>query len=164
VIRLAGNAVFDNAMVSMATGLVNIRANSTTSFCILGSASPTSYKGTWGTYNNVKYSGGLFEIAQVGTTDYPLGGNGIATAVPTVTSAVTGLKTTAPTVFTTTSTIAASYAAVQTLINSGSPTSVTTTNPLLSYHNIGSQSVTNGTLTLTWNTNGIFTMTVGADS
>lgn len=160
---MAGSAVFDNAPIKMMTGLVNIQANSTTTFCVLGTVAPTSTKATWATYNDVKWAASSpFEIAVV--NGYALGGSGVATAVPTVTTAVVGLKTTGALVFTTNSTLAASYAIIQTLINTGSPTSTTTTNPLLCYLNIGAQSVTNGTLTLTWNANGIYTATVGADS
>ena len=43
------------------------------------------------------------------------------------------------------------------------PTSATTAaNPLLCFLDMGAQSVTNGTLTITWNTAGIFTLTVAA--
>jgi hypothetical protein len=147
-------------MIKAFTGLINIQANATTTFCVLGTVAPTATKATWATYNDCKYGtpGNPFEIASV--NGYALGGSGIATAVPTIASAVIGIKSTAPTVFTTTGTIAASYAITQ----YAAASSTTTSNPLMSYHNIGAQSVTNGTLTLTWAAAGIFTNTVAADS
>ena len=153
------SAVFDNFPVKYLTGLVNVKADSASTFCVLGTTAPV--KATWATYNDVKWAASSpFEIAVV--NGYALGGSGIATAVPTVNTAVVGIKSTAATVFTTNSTITASMSIVQNLINTGSPTSTTTTNPLAGYLDIGDQSVTNGTLTLTWNAAGIFTMTVGA--
>jgi hypothetical protein len=143
-------------MVSMATGKINIQNSATTVYCVLGTVAPT--KATWATYNDIKWAGSSpFEIAVV--NGYALGGSAMTTTVPTCTTTVTGIKA-SPTTFTTTGTLACTYAIPQALINTGSPTSVTTTNPLLSYHGLGSQSVTNGTLSLTWNAAGIFTMTV----
>ena len=151
------SAVFDNLPIKTLTGLVNIQANSTTTFCVLGTTAPV--KATWATYNDIKWAASSpFEIAVV--NGYALGGSGIATAVPTVTSAVVGIKSTAATVFTTNATITASMAIAQYAASS----STTTSNPLLGYLDIGAQSVTNGTLTLTWNAAGIFTFTVGAAS
>lgn len=145
-------------MVSMATGLVKIESSASKCYCVLGTVAPT--KATWATYNDIKWAASSpFEIAVV--NGYALGGSAMTTTVPTCTSTVTGVKA-SPTTFTTTGTLAATYAIPQALINTGSPTSVTTTNPLLSYHGLGSQSVTNGTLTLTWNAAGLFTMTVAA--
>jgi hypothetical protein len=152
------SAVFDNAPIKMLTELVNIAANSTTTFGVLGPTADAPVKATWATYNDIKNSGGAFEIAAV--NGYALGGSGVATLVPTVTSAVVGLKTSAPLVFTTNATITAQYVAIQ----NTAATSVTTANPLLCYLDLGAQSVTNGTLTLTWATAGIFTMTVAAAS
>jgi hypothetical protein len=157
------SAVFDNAPIKLMTGLVNIQANSTTTFCVLGPTADAPVKATWATYNDIKWAASSpFEIAAV--NGYALGGSGVATVVPTVTSAVVGLKTSAPLVFTTNATITAQYAIIQSLINSGSPTSTTTTNPLHCYLDLGAQQVTNGTLTLTWAAAGIYTMTVAAAS
>ena len=165
--EMAGNGVFDNAMVKLATGLVNVGAANTHMFCVLGTVAPTAHKDTWATYSDVKYigAGNPFEINTV--NGYTLGGgfdatHGIAMSVPTVTAAVTGLKTSAATVFTTTGTLAASYAVTNWAVTASDLAN--TANSILSYHNIGAQSVTNGTLTLTWNAAGIFTLTVGADS
>jgi hypothetical protein len=149
------SAVFDNFPVKYLTGLVNIQANSTSTFCVLGTTAPT--KASWATYNDIKWAASSpYEIAVV--NGYALGGSGIATAVPTVNAAVVGIKSTGATVFTTNSTITASMSIAQYAASS----STTTSNPLMGYLDIGAQSVTNGTLTLTWNAAGIFTMTVGA--
>jgi hypothetical protein len=153
------SAVFDNAPIKMMTGLVNIQANSTTTFCVLGPTANAPVKATWATYNDIKWAASSpFEIAAV--NGYALGGSGVATVVPTVTSAVVGLKTSAPLVFTTNATITAQYVIIQ----NTAATSTTTANPLLCYLDLGAQSVTNGTLTLTWAAVGIFTMTVAAAS
>jgi hypothetical protein len=153
------SAIFDNAPVSLMTSKVNIAANSTSTFCVLGTVAPQ--KASWATYNDIKWAASTpFEIATV--NGYALGGKGIATIVPTMVATVTGLKTSASLVFTTTDTITANYAIVNTLDRTvGSPTSTTTTNSILCYLGIGNQTVTNGTLTLGWNTNGIITWTVG---
>ena len=151
------SGVFDNAPVAMMKGLVNIQANSTTTFCVLGPTADAPVKATWATYNDIKWAASSpFEIAAV--NGYVLGGSGVATSVPTVTSAVVGLKTSAPTVFTTNANITAEYAIIQYAASS----STTTTNPLLCYLDLGAQSVTSGTLTLTWAGAGIFTQTVAA--
>ena len=151
------SAVFDYASVAMMTGLVDIQENNTSTFCVLGQPEGEPAKATWAIYNDIAWAeSSLFEIAAV--DGYALGGSGVATVVPTVTGAVVGLKTSAPLVFTTNATITAEYAIIQ--YAESSPT--TTTNPLLCYVDIGAQSVTNGTLTLTWAAAGIFTQTIAA--
>lgn len=150
------SAVFDNSMVKLMTGLVNIQANSTSTYCVLGEHSPVTYKASWATYNNIKRAGGLFEINTVtGAPGYALGGSGVATVVPAVSSAVTGIKTNAPLIFSVTGPLVTQWAIIQ---HAGVASAVATTNPLLCYLDIGSQSVTNGTLTFTWNTAGIMTL------
>jgi hypothetical protein len=150
------SAIFDNAMVSLMTGKVNINGSENKTLCILGGATAPN-KATFATYNDVKNGTG-YEIAAV--NGYALGGSVVAVTTPTMTATVTGLKTSAPTVFTagTGVTIAGSYAMIQ----YASSSNVATTNPLLCYLGIGAQSVTSGTLTLTWNAAGIMTLTVSA--
>ena len=91
---------------------------------------------------------------------YAAGGSIINTVVPTNSTHVTGFKTGGTLVYTTTATITAEW-----LVPQFCTTAVTTAaNPLLCFLDMGAQSVTNGTLTITWNTNGIYTLTVAAAS
>lgn len=153
------SAVFDHIVIKALTGGFNIQANDTTTFCVLGTVAPN--KSTWATYYDIKWAASSpFEIAAVGT-DYPLGGIGMNTSVPTVTSTITGIKSSA-TVFATSQTIAGLYAIPQYAASSRTSTS----NPVICYLDLGSgtggQTVTNGTLTLTWNAAGVCTFTVSA--
>jgi hypothetical protein len=152
------SAVFDNAIVSLLTKKIDIQHNATTTYCVLGNASPVSNKANFITYSNVKHSAN-YEIAPV--TGYTVGGGGINTVVPTAGNAGTGItaiKTDANLVFSATaSTIACTWAYIQYALTSGAP--AVDANPLLCYLDIGSQTVTNGTMTFTWNTSGIMTMT-----
>ena len=161
------SAVFDNAMINMAQGLINIKHDTASTLCVLGQ-NKAPVKATWATYNDIKYSSGNFEIAAI-TPGYALGGSAIGVSqAPTLTAAsppYIAIKAT-PTVFTVSggNTLISYYAIIQNLINTGTPTSVSATNPLLCYINFGgAQSVYNGTLTLTWNsTYGICTFTIAS--
>lgn len=151
------SAVFDNAPVATMTGLVNIQANSTSTFCVLGPTADAPVKTSWKTYNDIKWAASSpFEIAAC--NGYSLGGSGVATVVPTVAAGVVGLKTSGPLVFTTNASIAAEYAILQ----YAAAASTTNSNPLLCYLDLGAQMVTSGTLTLAWAAAGIFTQTVAA--
>jgi len=148
------SGVYDNAMVSLMTGAVNVPLNSTPGtfpgeYCCLTTAQPT--QSLTNTYTNLQ--------SQMGAVNgYTLGGSIINTVVPTMTTHVTGLKTGGTLVYTTTGTITAEW-----LVPQHCPTSATTAaNPLLCFLDMGAQSVTNGTLTITWNAAGIFTLTVAA--
>lgn len=163
------SAVFDTCLVDAFTGKINIPANTmggsnagyTPSypgcFAVLGTVAPDTHKTAWNLYSDISSA---FEIGVV--NGYALGGRGLATTVPVSTTVgstgVIGLKSSLATmVFTTTGTITASYVIIQL-----APTSSTTAgNYLIGWLGIGSNTVNNGTLTLTWATN-IFTWTVGA--
>jgi hypothetical protein len=156
------SAVFDNAMVSLLTKKIDIQSNATTTYCVLGGASPAAYKSSFATYSQIKHSaaGGIYEI--VGSTGgYVVGGSGVSTVVPTAGNSgagITGMKTNANLVFTATgTTITCSWAYIQYALTSSTPTA--DANPLICYLDIGAQSVTNGTLTFTWNALGILTLT-----
>ena len=143
-------------MVNVMTGLVNIPANNTSNtypgvYGILGTVQPTQT--SWTLYSDV--------TNQIGAVNgYETGGMLVKTVVPTVSSHVIGLKTSAAQVFTTTGTITAEWDILQ-----FAPTAKATAgNPLLLFIDMGAQSVTNATLTLTWNAAGIFTLTVATAS
>lgn len=148
------SGVFDKAMVNLMTGLINIPLNST----------PDSFPGVYGiltTSQPAQTTGTIYsDVAdQHGNVNgYAQGGVLVNTVVPTMTTHVTGLKTGAAQVFTTTGTITAQWNVIQ-----FAPAAKTTAgNPLICFLDMGAQSVTNGTLTLTWNAAGIYTLTVAA--
>ena len=149
------SGVYDKAMVSVMTGTVNIPLNSTTTpgvYSMLATGQPTQ------SLASCQYSG--VENQMAATNGYVLGGSVVNTVVPTMTSHVTGLKTGGNLVYTTTQTITAQW-----LIEQFAASNITTAgNPLLCFLDMGAQSVTSGTLTITWNANGIFTLTVAAAS
>jgi hypothetical protein len=131
-------------------------------YCILGvpATPPTlSNKQTWHTYNDVKYvsAGVPYELATV--NGYALGGSAMNTAAGTISTDTIQFKSGAATVFTTTGTITTTYASTQ----YAAASSVTTTNSLFSNHDLaGTQTATNGTLTLTWSASGVFSITSSA--
>jgi hypothetical protein len=150
------SGVYDKAMVNVMTGLVNIPLNSTSNtypgvYDVLTTSQPPQTTGT--TYADITNQHGV-------VNGYETGGMLVNTVVPTMTAHVTGLGTGAAQVFTTTGTITAEWAIIQ-----YAPTAKATAgNPLLCFLDMGPQSVTNGTLTLTWNAAGIFTLTVAPAS
>ena len=132
-------------------------------YCILGAPAtpPTgANKQAWHTYNDVKYSGTVYEIAAV--NGYALGGSAMNTAAGTISTDTIQFKagTGVPTVFTTTATISCTYACTD-YVSTTSP--VVTSQPLFSNHDLaGTQTATNGTLTLTWSSSGVFSITSSA--
>ena len=142
-------------MVSVLTGTVNVPLNSSAGtfpgvYAILQNGQPTQGLAT-ATYTHVES-----QIANV--NGYVQGGSIVNTVVPTNSTHVTGLKTGGSLVYTTTGTITAEWITLQM-----APSALTTAaNPLLLFLDMGPQSVTNGTLTSTWNTSGIVTFTVAA--
>ena len=146
------SGVFDNAIVSMLTGQVHIQENPTTTYCILASAAPDKANDV--DYGDVKYGVG-HEIATVNGYS-PLGGGptGVATVAPSVSSSVVGLKASAPLVFNTTGTLSCTHAYIQ----YAASLQTTNSNPLLCYLDVGTQSVTVGSLTFYWNAAGIMTI------
>jgi hypothetical protein len=155
-----GNSfVFDNVYINAFAGNVIWPTSSSKIYLVLGTVSPTtSNKQTWSTYNSIKWAASSpYEIAAV--NGYALGGSAMNTTAPTLTTDTTGFGAGANTVFTTTGTISAAYAATQYAASS----STTTTNPLMSHHDLsGTQVATNGTLTLTWSGSGVWTITSSA--
>ena len=154
------SGVYDKAMVNIMTGLLGtggIPLNTGAGtfpgvYSMLTSGQPTQSLGT------CQYSGVESQLATV--NGYALGGSPVSTVVPTVSTHVTGLKTGANLVYTTTGTITAEW-----LVEQFCASALTTAaNPLLCFLDMGAPSVTTGTLTITWNTNGIFTLTVAAAS
>ena len=138
------------------TGLVNIPLNSTSNtypgvYGVLATSQPTQTTGTLSS-----------DISnQIGAVNgYETGGMLVKTVVPTVSSHVVGLKTGGAQVFTTTGTITAEWDILQ----YAPVAKATAGNPLLCFIDMGAQSVTNGTLTLTWNAAGIITLTVATAS
>lgn len=151
------SGVFDKAMLNLVTKTVSIGANATTTYAILsGATQPT--KDTLQTYNEVKQSLGTFEIGAV--NGYTVGGAPLTTLAPTTTAGVTAIKvnpSNLTTAWTTTGTLACGYAIIQNCLTASAPTA--TANPLLCYLYVGAQSVVAGTMTFTWNTNGLMTLT-----
>ena len=157
-----GNSfVWDNVFIAAFSGTYPAQwpTSSTKVFCVLGTVSPTTgNKQGWSTYNSIKWAASTpYEIAAV--NGYALGGSAMNTTAPTLSTDTTQFGAGAATVFTTTATISAAYAATQYAASS----SVTTTNPLMSHHDLGgTQTATNGTLTLTWSGSGVWTVTSSA--
>ena len=157
-----GNSfIYDNAFIKAFTALVNHSVSSTKMFAILGTVSPTlGNKQGWATYADVQYisAGVPYEINTV-STGYALGGNVMSTATPVRSTDTINFGATAQVFTAAANAITASYLTIQYAASSN----VTTTNPLLSNHDLqGTQSVTNGTLTLTWPSNIAFSVTSSA--
>jgi len=157
-----GNSfIYDRAVWQAYIGNVNYSVSTTKMFAVLGTISPTlANKQGWYTYNDVKYigAGNPYEINTV-TTGYALGGNVMSTAAPVIATDTINYGATAQVFTAAANAIAASYLTIQYAASS----STTTSNPLLSNHDLqGSQSVTNGTLTLTWPSNIAFSWTSSA--
>jgi hypothetical protein len=159
-----GNSfIYDNAIISAFTTLVNFTTSTTKVFSVLGQVSPSlANKQAWATYNDIKWAASTpYEIAVV-STGYALGGSVCSNTTPvratdTINFAVAALTYTASAA----ATIAATMASLQYAASS----STTTTNPLLSNHDLGgSQSVTGGTITLTWPSNIAFSLVSSAAS
>jgi hypothetical protein len=149
------SGVYDNAMVSVMTGTVNIPLNSTPgtfpgAYCCLTTGQPTQGLAT-ATYTHIENQMGA-------VNGYTAGGSLINTVVPTNSTHVTGFKTGGTLTYTTTGTITAEWLVPQ----MAAGTATTAANPLICFLDMGAQSVTNGTLTVTWNASGIFTLTVAA--
>jgi hypothetical protein len=131
-------------------------------YCVLGipATPPTlANKQQWDTYDDINYAsaGVPYELAVV--NGYALGGSAMNTTAGTLSTDTVQFKTGAATVFTTTGTISTTYACTQYAASS----SVTVTNPLFSNHDLGgTQTATNGTLTLTWSASGVFSITSSA--
>ena len=149
------SAVFDKLPVSLMSGTVNIGHNDGKTFCMLLNAAPT--KATDQFYSDI----GAKQIADVGS-DYTAGGAAIHTELPTCTSTVTGLKTGASLVFTTTATLPATGSITYAVIQQGAVAKTTATNPLICYIATGTLAVTNGTITFDWAAAGIMTTTSAA--
>ena len=156
-----GNSfIYDRAVWQAYIGNVNYSVSTTKNFAVLGTVSPTlANKQGWYTYNDVKYTGSSpFEINTV-VTGYTLGGNVMSTAAPVISTDTINFGATAQIYTAASNAITASYLTIQYAASS----STTTSNPLLSNHDLqGTQSVTNGTLTLTWPSNIAFSWTSSA--
>ena len=157
-----GNSfIYDRAVWQAYLGNINYAVSTTKMFAILGTVSPTlANKQAWYQYTNVQYigAGNPYEINTV-TTGYALGGNVMSTAAPVISTDTINYGATAQVFTAAANAIAASYLTIQYAASS----STKTTNPLLSNHDLqGSQSVTNGTLTLTWPSNIAFSWTSSA--
>jgi hypothetical protein len=159
-----GNSfIWDRAVWQAYLGNVNYAVSTTKMFAVLGNATAaptTANKQGWYTYNDIKYvsASAPFEINTV-STGYALGGNVMSTAAPVISTDTINFGATAQVFTAATNAITAQFLAIQYAASS----STTTTNPLLSNHDLqGTQSVTNGTLTLTWPSNIAFSWTSSA--
>ena len=157
-----GNSfIWDRAVWQAYLGNVNYAVSSTKMFAVLGSVTPTlSNKQTWYRYTDIAYigAGNPYEINTV-TTGYTLGGNVMSTAAPVISTDTINFGATAQVYTAAANAIAATMLTIQYAASS----STTAANPLLSNHDLqGSQSVTNGTLTLTWPSNIAFSWTSSA--
>lgn len=96
---------------------------------------------------------------EISGTGYTAGGTALASKALTYTAGTNVVKFDADDLQWTTATFAAAYAVIYK--DTGNPV----TSPLIGYVNFGGEvSVTAGTFTLSWHANGIFTITVGAES
>jgi hypothetical protein len=155
------SGVYDNFMVKIMTGQLGASAMVAANtgggtfpgvYSMLSNGQPTQTLST----ANCEYDHVESQISA--TNGYVLGGSAVNTLVPTMTSHVTGIKTNANLVYTTTQTLTAQWLNLQFAL-----TALTTAaNPLMCFLDMGAQSVTSGTLTIAWNSNGIFTLTVAA--
>jgi hypothetical protein len=157
------SAVFDNAIINAfnpAAGANQATWPTSASkvFCVLGNTAVDTNKPTYAVYNDIKYS--TWEINTV-STGYTLGGGVMSTTGAALTTSVAKFIASAATVFSGTGTITVKTAVTQYAASS----SVTTTNPLMSYHDLTgatgtSQTAVAGSLTLNWAVGGVFTITI----
>lgn len=130
-------------------------------YCVLGiptTPPTTANKSAWYRYNDIAYSsaGVPFELNTV-STGYTLGGNAMNTTAAALSTHTTVMAAGAATTFTGTGVVSCTYAATQWV-----PVSSTalTVNYLMSCHDLGgTQTASNGTLTLTWSGSGVWTVT-----
>ena len=140
------SAVYDNALYHFGIGEVNFTTASRLWATLEGNTGPTK--------THAHYSDIAAQLTAVG--NYVLGGDSCTPGTCTVASNVTQFDM-PDAVWT-----AASFSAYFSIVDWGA-TATTATNPLMSYHDLGGiQTVTNGTLTLTWAATGVFTLTSSA--
>ena len=149
---MAGNAVYDNAIPHFAIGEVTWNSGDTDIRVCLGvNTSPTKTDAHWSDI-------GADELADA-TGGYTRDTMSIGTLTTAhMVSTVTHFESTATAW--TSATFTAYYA------STCHGVAKTATNPLISYHNLGTQAVIAGTLTLTWAnaSGGVFTMTASAET
>lgn len=139
------SAVYNNALYHFGIGEIAWVNPTTDIYCLLTTnTAPTKTHAHYSEVSGVEISGGNYVA---GGEDLP-----IATTVHLDTSVAhfeSGNTVWSGVSFTT------YYAITQ---HTTTPT--TTTNPLITYHDLGEQTVTSGTFTLQWATTGVFTITI----
>lgn len=147
------SAVYDNAMVHFGIGEIKWDGAETDIYALLhNNTAPTK---THGHYSDVKAQPSPQLASGSG---YTTGGNNVDITTCALTSNVCKFLTNANTAWT-----SASFTTYFALVAHGPI--ATDTNALISYHDLtGPQTVVNGTLTLQWHADGVFTITITAES
>ena len=157
---VANSAVFDNCIINAFGALVQWPTKaqgSAVEFCTLQTTEANLNKATWATYTNISD-----QVAN--GSGYTTGGYGTGSTAVVLTGAAPNVAKFAA-ASTSTWGATATFSTTTAIFNYG--TLANTTNPLLSYHDLTNatgtaQSVVSGTLTLTWATAGVFTITISA--
>lgn len=150
------SAVYDNAAVHFGIGEINWTAGQTDVFATLCTGTYSPNKNTHAHYSDLTN-----QLAASG--NYTTGGNLVYSAGTTlVTAALAANVCKFDSDDCTWANLTSSSTFEYTCVNHGAL--ATAGNALITYHDMGTQQVTAGTLTLTWNANGIFTITVTAAS
>jgi hypothetical protein len=142
------SACYDNMMISMGKALIPWVTNNMTIWVMLtDNTAPT--KATHDTYADTSAQ----PTPQIATGyGYTAGGLQLAPVSPTMSSTVTKFPAAGNSVWT-----SATFTTYYAIIHQGA--TITTYGPLISYHWLDEQPVSNGTLTLTWSSNGCYTVT-----
>lgn len=148
---MAGNGVYNSCLQHLGTAEINWTTSNTTHWCcLLGNTAPTK--------THVHYSNLAGELAATG--GYVVGGQQLAPTTASVASAITTFAAASNTVFGSNDQTYSAYYAVN---HTGA--TKTTDGPLITYHNMtGPISPSSGTLTITWNASGVFTLTSSAET